>query len=62
MDQIQAALKLVTDRMSQKSGSRLNEDMMNNSMSDGTNRTAKTKSTLTGNRKESRQDKFKKMN
>lgn len=62
MDQIQAALKLVTDRMSQKSGSRLNEDMMNNSMSDGTNRTAKTKSTLTGNRKESRQDKLKKMN
>ena len=45
MDQIVNALKFITDRMEQKSGSRNNEEKMDFSQSDGTNRTAKTKST-----------------
>jgi hypothetical protein len=46
--------------MSQKSGSRLNEDIMDQSDT-GTNRTGKTKSTLAGVRGSSNREKMKKM-
>lgn len=48
MDQIVNALKFITDRMEQKSGSKQNEEQKEFSQSDGTNRTAKTKSTIAG--------------
>ena len=59
MDQIQNALKIVTDRMSQKSGSnKFNEEQMNLSQSDGTTRTGmQSKSTVTAKQK----DKIKKL-
>jgi hypothetical protein len=59
MDQIQNALKIVTDRMSQKSGSnKFNEEQMNLSQSDGTTRTGmQSKSTVTAKQK----DKMKKL-
>lgn len=45
MDDIQKALKIITDRMSQKSGTKFTAETINMAQSDGTNRTGRSKST-----------------
>lgn len=45
MDDIQKALKIITDRMSQKSGTKFTAETANLSQSDGANRTGRSKST-----------------